>query len=208
MAENHPGRAAGEGAKARKDLVAILVALASILVGRASLADHYYVPSGSMQPSVEPGDRVVVHKAAYGLRIPWSQAWLTEVAMPNRGDVVVLHSPETGEVLLKRVVAIAGDRVAVHGGRVWIDGQALPVIASGGSLREQLGDRTHPLRLASSGGPDLPAVMVPADTLLVMGDNRGNSHDGRSFGFVEARAVLGRAVSGIYRNGELRWIEL
>jgi len=208
VAEHHERRVAGDGKRTRKDLVAILVALASILVGRASLADHYNVPSGSMQPAVEPGDHVVVHKAAYGLRIPWSQAWLTEVAMPSRGDVVVLQSPETGEVLLKRVVAIAGDQVAVRSGRVWIDGRALPVVASGESLGEQLGDRFHPLRITSSGGPDLPTVMVPEGSLLVMGDNRGNSHDGRSFGFVEARAVLGQAVSVILRNDELRWIDL
>ena len=161
-----------------------------------------------MQPSVEPGDHVAVHKAAYGLRIPWTGQWLTEVAMPARGDVVVLQSPETGEVLLKRVVAMAGDRVAVRGGRIWIDGRAIPIRTARGTLREQLGDRSHLLRITSSGGPDLPVVVVPEGSLLVMGDNRGNSHDGRSFGFVEARAVIGRALSVIYRDGALRWIKL
>jgi signal peptidase I len=208
VANNREGRARGDGAKARKDWIAILVALASILVARASLADHYYVPSGSMEPTVQPGDRVVVHKGAYGLRIPWSARWLTDVAMPSRGDVVVLQSPESGEVLLKRVVAIAGDPVAVRGGQIWIDGQAIVIVAARGSLHEQLGQRSHRLSLTSSGGPDLPPVVVPEGHLLVMGDNRGNSHDGRSFGFVAAHTVLGRALKVVYRDGALRWIDL
>ncbi len=205
---DHEGRRERNRPKALKDWLSMLLGVAILLVARASVADHYHVPSGSMRPSVEPGDRVAVHKAAYGLRIPFSDGWLTSVAMPERGDVVVLSSPETGETLLKRVVAVAGDRVAVRGGHVWLDERPISIQATSDGLEELLGTEAHPLRITSSGGPDLPEVTVPAGSLLVMGDNRGDSHDGRIFGFVDAHAVLGRAVAVFYRGGEVRWLEL
>jgi len=207
-AKDHEQPTERDRARPLKDWLSILVGVAILLVARASVADHYHVPSGSMQPSVEPGDRVAVHKAAYGLRIPFTERWLTDVAMPARGDVVILRSPETGEVLLKRVVAVAGDQVAVRAGQVWIDGRPVSIEATPRGLLEELGDRSHPLRVTSSGGPDLAPVTVPPGQLLVMGDNRGNSHDGRSFGFVEDQAVLGRAVGVFYRGGAVRWIDL
>lgn len=121
-----------------------------------------------MEPTVAVGDRVVVHKSAYGLRLPLTSVRLTTAEMPARGDVIVLESPESGIVLLKRVVAVAGDEVTFRGA---------------------------------------PTV-VPDGKLFVMGDNRASSHDSRAFGFVDARAVLGRAVAVYFRSGELRWIAL
>ncbi len=177
-----------------KRLVRDLLPLAAIVVvtfmTRSSLADHYRVPSGSMQPTVEIDDRVVVHKAAYGLRLPWSDVWLGDVAMPERGDVVVLTSPEDGRVLLKRVVAVAGDVVEVRGGDAIVNGVV-----------------ERRARLPGEGPPFGPA-RVPDDMLLVLGDNRGNSHDGRSFGFVSRRDVLGRAVAVYLRDGSLDWIRI
>src|ERR1700677_3927901 len=101
-----------------RDLVFILGASAIVLVARASFADHYQVPSGSMQPTVAIGDQICVNKMAYGLRVPASQKYVLEGAGPARGDVVVLSSPSDGEVLLKRVVAVPGDVVEVTAGRV------------------------------------------------------------------------------------------
>jgi signal peptidase I len=164
-----------------------------LLTARASLADHYQVPSGSMQPTVEVGDRLVVLKAAYGIRLPLTQIWLTEAATPARGDVVVLTSPEDGGVLLKRVVAVEGDRVSVRQGEVVLDGA--PVAEPHKSL-------------LFGGGPDFGPARVPSGRVLVMGDNRGNSHDGRSFGFVAVEAILGRAVAVYLRDGSPGWIPL
>ena len=164
-----------------------------LLTARASLADHYTVPTGSMLPTVHVGDRVVVLKAAYGLRLPLTQVWLTEVETPTRGDVVALTSPEDGRVLLKRVVAVDGDRVSVRGGAVTLDGEAVP----------------EPHRsLLLGGGPDFGPVRVPDGRVLVMGDNRGGSHDGRLFGFVPVEAILGRAVAVYLRDGTPGWIPL
>lgn len=158
-----------------------------------------------MEPSVEIGDRVFVDKSAYGLRLPLTSVRLTPVRMPARGDVVVLESPESGIVLLKRVVAVAGDTVEVKDGRVYLDNEPVAVDERRGV--EWLGEGPHPVALGL-GGPRFGPRIVPAGKLLVMGDNRDNSHDGRSFGFVDDEAVLGRAVAVYFREGALRWIDL
>jgi signal peptidase I len=176
-----------------------------LLVTRASLADHYRVPSGSMLPSVHVGDRIVVDKRAYGLRVPLTKLRLTEARMPARGDVVVLESPESGIVLLKRVVAVANDTVSVRDGHVWIDGEPLPTDDARGL--EWFGEQPH--RVAwGSGGPNFGPHIIPPGELLVMGDNPGNSHDGRSFGFVKIEAILGRAAAVVVRDGSVQWIDL
>lgn len=192
----------------RTDLVATVLAVGVLLGARSSLADHYHVPSGSMEPTVEVGDRVLVAKAAYALRVPFTRLELIRTGEPQRGDVVVLASPDDGVTLLKRVVAVPGDEVAVRRGRLVLDGDVVPVVRGADGLAEQLGEGAHPLRLERGGGPDLGPVVLGPDDYLVVGDNRGNSRDGRMFGAVERRAFKGR-VLGIYlRGGGLTWRDL
>ena len=188
-----------------RELVSVLFAAATALTARASFADHYIVPSGSMQPTVLVEDRVLVDKLAYGLRIPLTDVYLARFAPPNRGDVVVLTSPESGVVLLKRVVAIGGDRVRVHDGAVEINGRTVSIENDRGTWYERLGRRPHPLNLDNEGGPDFGPVVVPLGRMLVLGDNRGNSYDGRSFGFVPETALLGHAKGVFLRNGRVTW---
>jgi signal peptidase I len=192
----------------RRELVTILVAAAGVFTARASLADHYVVPTGSMIPTVEPKDRIFVDKLAYGLRVPGVDAYAVSFADPSRGDVVVLTSPEDAIVLLKRVVAVPGDRVRVVGGSLELNGVKVPVTLHGSALYEQLGASPHAVRLDHGGGPDFGPVTIPADRFLVMGDNRGDSHDGRMFGLVARRAILGRAEGVFMRSGEPTWIGL
>src|SRR5580704_4065024 len=90
----------------RRELVTACISLAIVVSARSSLADHYFVPSGSMLPTVEPDDHVLVDKLAYGLRVPLLNSYALHFAPPARGDVVVLLSPDDGIVLLKRVVAV------------------------------------------------------------------------------------------------------
>jgi signal peptidase I len=189
-------------------IVQLLVLVAAVLTGRASLADQYQVPTGSMEPTVAIGDRVLVNKLAYGLRLPLSQIYLARFARPARGDVVVLASPESGEVLLKRVVAGPGDRVAVAGGALTLDGVPVATRREAGQPVEELGRGPHPLGLEHGGGPAFGPVTVPPDCFLVLGDNRGNSHDGRAFGFVARRAILGRVVGVFWRGGSPTWVGL
>jgi signal peptidase I len=192
----------------RRDLVTCLFGAAAIFVTRASFADHYTVPSGSMEPTVDVGDQICVNKLAYGLRVPASALYVARGADPQRGDVVVLSSPADGEVLLKRIVAVPGDDVAVIDGRPVIDGVLISVREDDGGAVEVLGGRSHRLDLTYGGGPDLPRTHVPPQRYLVLGDNRGNSRDGRSFGWVERDAILGRAAAVCLHRGRPTWQSL
>ncbi|MDB4935178.1 MAG: Signal peptidase [Labilithrix sp.] len=185
-------------------MVQVATAALVAFTARASLADHYKVPSGSMEPTVHVGDRIVVSKAAYGLRLPLTDTYLVRYAAPQRGDVVVIEPPDDdakhamddgmlGSVLLKRVVAVEGDLVEVKDGRVHIDGREIPEAR---------------ISLDAGGGPDLAPVRVPRGKVLLLGDNRGNSRDGRIFGFVDGEHVLGRAVSVVARDGHLSMLPL
>jgi signal peptidase I len=189
-----------------RELLSVAFLIVGLTAARSSLADHYIVPSGSMQPTLMPGDRVVVDKRAYGLRVPFTLEKVGDGAAPQRGDVVIVDSPRDSERLIKRVVATAGDEVAVRGGHVIIDGFALGPL---GVPRERFGERDVPLDLSRGGGPDFGPVRVPEGKLLVMGDARGNSLDGRVFGFVDENAVYARAERVFWRDGDgFTWLEL
>jgi signal peptidase I len=191
-----------------RDLLKLSVTIGIVLFARASLADHYVVPSESMLPTIAVSDRLLVNKLAYGLRVPLSGLYLLRFAGPARGEVVVLTSPEDGKVLVKRVAAVPGDRIEVAGGRLRVNGAPAEVAPCPGehdTLCEALGARRHRLRLDDGGGPDLGPLRVPEDHYLMLGDNRGNSHDGRAFGLVPRSALLGRAVSVFARGGRLTW---
>lgn len=192
----------------RRDLVTVAIALTIVVSARSSLADHYFVPSGSMLPTVEPDDHVLVDKLAYGLRLPLFDGYAVHFSPPARGDVVVLLSPDEGNVLLKRVVGVPGDRVTVTDGTVVIDGQAMPVVERGGASIEELGAIDHAVTFADGGGPDFGPVRIPEGRYLVLGDNRGNSRDGRYFGLVARDAIMGRVQGIILRHGAPTWLGL
>ncbi len=198
-------RARGKGRRPwGRDIIGVLVCIAVVLFARASLADHYVVPSGSMEPTVEVGDRVVVSKAAYGLRLPLSDVWLARWKEPHRGDVVVLESPEGGTILLKRVVGTPGDTVTVRDGALAINGVKVEL---DGHV-EDLDGKRHDVSLALGGGPDFGPTTLPPGRFLVMGDNRGNSRDGRMFGLVDGATILGRAEKIYYSGGAFSWKDL
>ena len=103
-----------EGSRLRRFLreTAVLGLLAvGIMAGRSALADHYYVPSGSMEYTLIPGDRVFVDKRAYGLRIPFTNIELAQGDPVRRGDIVIFDSPRDDVRLIKRIVAVGGDAI-------------------------------------------------------------------------------------------------
>jgi signal peptidase I len=157
---------------------------------------------------VSIGDRLIVNKLAYSLRVPFSDVVVIRRHQPERGDVVVLRSPENGITLLKRVAAVPGDEVAVADGRLWINGRPVPISQEGDSLIEQLGQSAHPVRLTAGGGPDFGPARLGPDEYLMLGDNRGESHDGRAFGLVEGKAILGKALGVWMRDGHPGWHSL
>lgn len=191
-----------------------LAALGVLLVGRASFADHYHVPSGSMEPTLRVKDHLAVDKRAYGLRVPLTHTWLTE-SEPQRGDVVVFDSPVDGTVLVKRLVGLPGDRIAFEGGSLRINGHLVAQgLTEDGVRLEWLPGALHPLSPEADQGPDMDEVEIPPRRYLMLGDHRGNSADSRFWGLVPRENLLGRAVAVLYSpreglsGGEHWWLPL
>ena len=183
----------------RGEALRIGFALLLLMGFRSAFANHYLVPTGSMQPTLMPGDRVLVDMRAYGYRLPFTHARLLGQGQPTRGEVAVFRSPADGERLIKRIVAVGGDRVEVRDGHLRINGRD---VALGGQADvEQLGRHVYRLDLSRGGGPDAAGV-VPAGQVLVMGDARGNSLDGRMFGLLPSDAFYARAIAVYWRSGE------
>lgn len=193
----------------RQGLVGILVTVVAALGFRSAVADWYDVPTGSMQPTILIGDRIFVNKLAYDLTVPFAGIEVARRGDPERGDIVICASPADGVRLVKRVIALPGDVIAMQGGQLVINGEVLDYEAAPGvgapmgeggrgmefSL-ETLGERVHPVahmpwrRAVRDFGP----VEVPAGKYFMMGDNRDNSGDSRHWGFVDREAISGRVT--------------
>lgn len=156
----------------------IIGAVLIALLVRNFVVQSFKIPSGSMQPTLIEGDRVLVNRLSYRLH---------DV---NRGDVIVFSRPDSAaagpgepEDLIKRVIALPGETIEAREGEVYIDGKALdePYLVEG----------TKTLNL------DEP-VKVPEGEVFVMGDNRGNSSDSRFIGTIPEDSVIGRAFAIIW----------
>jgi signal peptidase I len=175
---------------------------------RSALADWNDVPTGSMKPTIQEGDRVVVNKLAYDLKVPFTTINIFKWDDPKRGDIVVLFSPADGTRLVKRVVALPGDRVELRDNQLFVNGQPArqsepaTSTAEDGSpvyvLDEDLFGHTHKMQVmpgitspVRSWGPEV----VPAGHYFVLGDNRDNSNDSRFIGSIERRRIVGKAVA-------------
>lgn len=186
------------------DYFVIPLTLVGLLAARSSLADHYHVPTSSMEYSILPGDRVLIDKTAYGLRVPFTNVELIALGTPARGDVAVFDSPIDGRRLIKRIVAVAGDRVQLVDGRLWVNGRAL-----GSGHIETYGEKRAELNMSLGGGPDIVELTVGLGEVLALGDYRGNSVDGRYFGLIPESEVYGKARRIYYRRGEgFTWREI
>jgi signal peptidase I len=180
--------------------VLLAIALVVAFVLKSLVAQAYYIPSASMEPQLDIGDRVVVSKLSYQLHDP------------HRGDIIVFSSPEPAktkddspapvrllndilegvglrepddDVLIKRVIGLPGETVDGHGGHVFIDGR-------------QLAEPYLPPALITE---DFPATKVPDGQLWVMGDNRLDSRDSHVFGTIKESSVIGRAIMKVWPPG-------
>ena len=155
---------------------------------------------GSMRPTILEGDRILVDRAAYDIRVPFTRLSLWRHDEPERGDIVVLRSPHDEKLLVKRAVGIPGDLIEMRGARLYVNGEPAsyratgPGTTPGESLRaeETVGDRTHAILLSPA--RSVAPFRVPGNHYFVMGDNRGNSFDSRYWGPVERGRILGRAT--------------
>lgn len=182
--------------------LSLIVLLGFMTVARSSLADHYYVPSGSMEYSLIPGDRIIVDKTAYGFRIPLTTIDLFGARTPHRGDVAVFDSPRDGTRLVKRIVAIGGDVVSLHGGLLTVNGEPLDRRVGAHMTIEQFGDHQAVLNLEDGGGPDIHELRIPDSMVLALGDHRGDSLDGRYWGLIDESELYGKAIAVYYRRGD------
>ncbi|MGV8921119.1 MAG: signal peptidase I [Pseudomonas sp.] len=180
----------------------VLWFLVLVFTLRSSLGDWYIVPSGSMQPSIEEGEYIFVNKLAYTLKFPFTSHALAHLGDPQRGDVVVFNSAVEKERLVKRLIGLPGDVIAMSGDHLTINGQPakyleLHQVGDAVQAREQLGQLDHMMQVLPRVNPpqqNMRAVTVPADQYLVLGDNRDNSKDSRFIGFVPRDEVVGHAI--------------
>ena len=182
--------------------------LLCMVMFRSAIADWNVVPTGSMQPTIEIGDRILVDRMAYDIRLPLTHINLLHLADPQRGDIVVLDSQAAHERLVKRVIGLPGDRIAMRDNVLLINGHAASYSTTArsgiGDDRqnpahyeiERYGHMHHAIRLSdqwpspvSTFGP----VIVPTGQYLLLGDDRDNSMDSRYFGFFPRSEILGRS---------------
>ncbi len=184
--------------------VALAVLLALSI--RAGLAQAYLVEGPSMEPTLANGERVLVVKYPYGLTLPTADEALVTWSRPEVGDVVILSSPIDGTDLVKRVVGLPGDRVAIRDGEVFVNGQALATGTTGDCPppTEEEGcvwteERSGPVRWQTRRSPysvpeTHPPIIVPQGAVYVLGDHRDRSNDSRYFGPVTVSRVRGRVA--------------
>jgi signal peptidase I len=194
--------------KAFTEIRGFLIMLLVVCSMRSALADWNDVPTGSMKPTIQEGDRVVVNKLAYDLKVPFTTIELVKWADPNRGDIVVLFSPADGVRLVKRVIALPGDRIEMRENHLFVNGKAAAVAPIGAPQTdseqgltfvtdEDLAGHLHKVMFT----PQIPAlrtfptITVPQGHYFVMGDNRDNSNDSRFIGFIERRRIVGKATA-------------
>ena len=197
-----------------RDWRAFVLFIVVMLIFRSAIADWNQVPSGSMLPTILVGDRIVVDKLAYDLRVPFTLRRLMRWDEPARGDVVTFPSPEDEKLLVKRIIGIPGDVITLADNVLTINGEQatyasltedeLPESAVSDAFRYRflresvLGNERmimlHEARFASNASSFGP-ITVPDSQYLMLGDNRDNSRDSRVIGFVDRDRILGRAES-------------
>ena len=190
----------------------ILAALLIATSFKSAIADWNDVPTGSMEPTILVGDRIFINKLAYDLKIPYTTRHIVAWDHPRRGDIVVFYSPRDGQRLVKRIIGLPGETLALDCNRLYLNGEpvkyekldqdivgqmAAEVQKEYIFLLERLEASPHSVMVAPcrSMFSSFSPITVPADNYFVMGDNRDNSADSRFFGLVERHQIVGRATA-------------
>jgi len=184
----------------------IIFALVLALAIRAFVVQAFKIPSGSMEPTLEIGDHLLVNKFVYGIKVPFTSINLFPLNGPQRGDVIVFIYPlDPDKDFIKRVIGVEGNTVKLVNKKLYINGVEVPdthaVYRESSIVQEGV-------QKSDNFGP----VTVPKGSLFVMGDNRDHSLDSRYWGFVPLENVQGKALA-IYwswdsQRSTVRWNRL
>lgn len=202
-------RAASIGRWFLEWIKSIAVALVVWQVVRTLVIEAFRIPSGSMENTLLVGDFLFVNKFLYGAEVPFTGKRLPAVREPERGDIVVFDSVEEDLKVVKRLVGVAGDTLAMRDGELYRNGVRLdePYAQSTDPDRSEdplMRARMRAWQVPHFAGPvpadyepdlhDWGPVVVPRDSLFVLGDNRDGSYDGRYWGFLPRKNVRGTPV--------------
>lgn len=171
----------------REYFEAIAIAILLALFIRTFVVQAFKIPSGSMLPTLQIGDHLLVSKFLYGIKMPFTGTLLVPFRKISQGDVVVFRFPKDRKVdYIKRVIGTPGDTVEVRNKKVFVNGKTIADPHAHISSTTILDTKSSP---RDNMGP----ILVPEDRIFVMGDNRDNSYDSRFWGFVDQKDVLGKA---------------
>ncbi|MGD9688046.1 MAG: signal peptidase I [Desulfobacter sp.] len=174
----------------RENIEAILIAIVIALFIRAFIVQAFKIPSGSMLETLQIGDQILVNKFIYGVKIPFTDGkTLIPVKNPEYNDIVVFKYPEDpSKDYIKRVVAVAGDTLEIVNKKLYVNDK----VVTDQPWAQYEDSRILPGQITTR--DNLRKIIVPANKLFVMGDNRDNSHDSRFWGFVDLSEVRGEAM--------------
>ena len=185
--------------------------LVVMILFRSAIADWNQVPTGSMKPTILEGDRVVVNKLAYDLKFPFTSWQVQKWADPTPGEIVTFYSPKDDRLLIKRVIGIPGDVIAMRNNQLFYNNKPatygildIEIIEQLDLYQrhrhtfffEQLDDYRYPVMMRPSepnGYNSFGPIEVPDGYYLMLGDNRDNSADFRAIGLVSRERITGRA---------------
>jgi len=165
----------------------IIIAILIALFIRTFIVQAFKIPSSSMEPTLQVGDHILVNKFIYGIKIPFTDIKLLEFKKPKRGDIIVFIYPkDRSKDFIKRVIGTEGEKVEVIRNKIYVNDK---LINDPWGHYNEKSEWIRYLQPIEKFGP----VVVPKDSLFVLGDNRENSQDSRFWGFVNTHAVRGKA---------------
>ena len=184
-------------------LKTVLWSLLALVIIRSFLFESFKMPSSSMVPTLEIGDHIFVSKFDYGLNIPFTKWELVKWSEPQRGDIVVFLFPKDESLhYVKRVIGVPGDTIEFRGRDLFINGKkaALEKIESdseGEIFEEELDGKKHLLRYLPPKDAGFIGMkqkeVIPPNRFFVVGDNRDQSYDSRSWGLISRENIKGKA---------------
>ncbi|RJP38576.1 MAG: signal peptidase I [Desulfobacteraceae bacterium] len=180
-------QAAAPKSRLRENIEAIIIAVILALFIRTFIIQAFKIPSGSMLPTLQIGDHILVNKFIYGVKLPYLNTNLIPVGEPERDAIIVFRYPEEPDKdFIKRVIAVPGDVLEIRNKKVFVNHEPL-------EHPYAVYTDTHVIPAQVNPRDNLGPITVPPDSYFVMGDNRDNSYDSRFWGFVDASEIRGKA---------------